>query len=144
MNAPGVYNLGQVAITTAVTDYVMTISGNGAEAPDAYLDGLDGITAASLQVQFQYGSGGLTALVRVQTRLDTTNWLDIAAFAFTTSTAVKVANLSGLLSKAVTSYAALSTDAVNDGLLGSQFRALLTSTGTYAGNTSVAASMVAR
>jgi len=94
-------------------------------------DGLDGMTAVTLEVSFLYGSGGSTCSVTVQTIFDDTNWRDIARFDFTTASATKHCNLEGLLSKAVTSYAALASEGVYDGVLGDQLRAVITSVGTY-------------
>ncbi len=119
---PGVYTLAARQITTALS----------AEAQTAIAD-LDGATAVSIDVNFAYGSGGSTAVVVVQTSLDGgTTWRDIAYFSFGTATAVKYANVSGLTAKATGAYAALAADGVNDGLLGNQLRAVITTTGTYA------------
>ncbi len=118
----GTYTLAARQITTALTSEAQTAVAN-----------LDGATAVSITASFSYGSGGSTALAVVQTSCDGgTVWLDIAGFAFTTATAVKYANLSGLTAKSAGAYAALSTDGVNDGLLCPQLRAVLTTTGTYA------------
>lgn len=118
---PGVYALAVDQITVAQT----------AQAFTAITD-LDGATAVTIECQFQYGSGGSTASATVQTSFDGgSTWRDIARCDFTTSTAVKHFNLSGLLSKAATPYAALNSEGVNDGVLGNQLRAIVTSTGTY-------------
>ena len=57
---------------------------------------------------------------------------------FATTSAVKYANLSARLSKAVTSYADLSAEGVFDAVLGDRLRAVVTTTGTYAGSTLLA------
>lgn len=94
------------------------------------------MTALTLVATFGYGSGGTTASATVQTSADGgTTWLDIARFDFTTASAKKVANLSGLLSKAVAAYAALASEGVFDGVLGTQLRAMVTTTGTYVNST---------
>jgi len=122
---PGVYTLASVAITAPLTASVQT--------PIVNLEGLTGVT---LDVAFGYGSGGTTAVVVVQTSSDGgTIWRDVAYFAFTTASASKYANLSGLTPKSVAAYAALAMDGVNDGLLGDQLRAVITTTGTYVGTT---------
>ncbi len=150
MNNPGPFDLGSLSgITTPLTAHIITLGTSGTEVNQPFRSGLDGILAASLQVDFTYGAGGTNAFVLIQTRLDTSNWLDVARFDFTTASARKVANLSGLISKAVAAYAALSVEGVNDGLLGPDWRAALTTTGTYAASaqgvpTSVAARLVAR
>jgi len=118
----GVYNLAAEQITVART----------ADAMSAITD-LGGMTAVTLVAQFSYGSGGTTAAAVVQTSFDGgTTWVDIARFDFTTASAVKVATLSGSLSKAVTAAAALGSEGVFDSTLGDRLRAVLTTTGTYA------------
>lgn len=104
---------------------------------------LEGMAAVSLEANFQYGSGGAACSAIVATSFDGgTTWRHIARFDFATATAVKVANLSGLLSKAVAAYADLASEGVNDGLLGGQLAVYLVSTGTYTNtNLSVRASV---
>lgn len=121
----GVYTLSSLAVSTALTSSAQTA-----------IEDLDGATAVTLEAQFQYGSGGTTCVVVVQTSFDGGSvWRDIARFDFTTASATKHANLSGLLSKAVTAYAALGSEGVYDGVLGDRLRAVITSTGTYANTT---------
>lgn len=120
----GLFTLAARQLTAAIA----------AEAQSPIQD-LEGMTAVTLEASFTYGSGGGTAIVAIQTTFDGTNWLDIARFDFATATAKKVANLSGLLSKAVTSYAVLAAEGLLDGVLGNQLRAVITSTGTYVGST---------
>jgi hypothetical protein len=122
---PGVYTLASLGITTALTDSAQTA-----------IDDVAGMTAVTLEASFSYGSGGTTCIAYVQTTFDGgTTWRDIARFDFATATAVKVANLSGLLSKAIAAYAALSAEGVLDGVLGDRLRVKVTSTGTYVGST---------
>lgn len=128
----GIYQLATRQITIPLTGEIETA-----------LSSLEGITALTITAQFQYGSGGTTVVADIQTTLDGTTWLDVAQFNFTTSTALKYANLSGLTPKSAGAYAPLSGDGVNDGLIGNQFRAVLTSTGTYAG-TVISVSLSAR
>ncbi len=97
--------------------------------------------SAVIQAIFTYGSGGTTFSLWVQTSLDGgTTWYDIFNMAGTTASLSKLANLSAL-TPVTTLYTptagALSANTVKDGLLGSQFRTLLTTTGTYAGSTSL-------
>ena len=79
--------------------------------------------------------GGTTAKAWVQVTLDDgQTWLDIACFAFTTSSAVKVINLSGLtpVTTAITpSDGAMADNTVQDGIHGSAMRVKVTTTGTY-------------
>lgn len=103
------------------------------------IDDLDGMSAVTLDVKFSYGSGGSTVSVIVVTSFDGGSSLrHLARFDFTTSSAVKTANLSGLLSKAVGAYADLAAEGVNDGMLGNMLAVLITTTGTYAGSTTIA------
>lgn len=127
MDSPGVYTLAAVNLTVALS----------AQA-QSRLEDLDGIAGVTLECDFNYGSGGTTCIVLAQTSLDGgTVWLDIARFDFATASRKAVCNLSGLLSKAVTTYAALSAEGVMDGVLGPMLRAVVSSTGTYV-NTTVA------
>lgn len=125
MDNPGTYALVALGITVPL-----------AASAQASIANLDGMTALTLIATFGYGSAGTTASVTVQTSADGgTTWLDIARFDFTTASAKKVANLSGLLSKAVAAYAALASEGVFDGVLGTQLRAVVTTTGTYVNST---------
>lgn len=133
MDAPGTYTLAALGITAALAAQAQTA-----------ITGLDGMTAVTLVATFGYGSGGSTASVTAQTSVDGgTTWLDIARFDFTTASTKKVANLSGLLSKAVAAYAALGSEGVTDGVLGTQLRAVVTTTGVYV-NTTLDVRAVAR
>lgn len=145
MNAPGLYNLGVAAIAAAQTSPVILTQGNIQGAAAAYLHGLDGMLSATLYADFIYGSGGTSLAALVQTSFDGgETWLDVARFDFVQASRIAVANLSGLLSKAVTTYAALSAEGVNDGVLGPLWRASYTSVGIYAGNTRLSLRLGAR
>lgn len=125
MDNPGAKNLAVLNVTTALAAQAQTA-----------IDDLDGMTAVTLTAEFGYGSGGTTCSAVVQTTFDGgTVWWDIARFDFTTATRKAACNLEGLLSKAVTTYAALASESVFDGVLGNQLRAVVTSTGTYANTT---------
>ncbi len=135
----GIYNLGDEAVTVAVTNSVITDGVSSAGVAQGFIDGLDFMAAVTLQANFTYGSGGTTCKVDVETSLDQgLSWVPIARFAFLLASAEKLFNLSGLTPKttAVTP-ATLSDDSVVDGILGDRLRCRITSTGTYAGNTSV-------
>jgi len=135
MNSPGAYTLAAATITNALSAQAQTA-----------IEDLDGMLSMTVVARFVYGSSGTTAVALIQTSLDGgTIWHDIARFDFTTASAVKYANLSGLTYKAAaSSLAALSGEGQNDGVLGPMVRAVLTTTGTYAGGTLLDVRMVAR
>lgn len=134
MNNPNPYVLFNAAITVALS----------AQAQTAIAD-LEGMTAMSLVAVFTYSSGGTSVAALVQTSIDGgTSWLDIARFDFTTASARKFANLSGLTYKAAGALASLSAEGQNDGLLGPRVRAVITSVGTYGAGTTLDLRMVAR
>lgn len=124
---PGNLSLGDIGITTAGTQ----IGGQAAN--------LDGLAAVTLQARFVYGSGGTKTTVYFQTSLDQgATWVDIACITFTTSSAAKLVNLSGLTPKTTEvtpGDGALADDTCVDGILGDRLRAKVISTGTYAGST---------
>jgi hypothetical protein len=125
MDNPGVYPLASLNLTAALSAQVQT----------AIID-LDGMTAVTLDAEFGWGSGGVTATAKVQTSFDGgTVWFDVAEFDFTTASRKAVCNLSGLLSKAVATYTALSSEGVIDGVLGNMLRTVVSTTGTYANTT---------
>ena len=107
-----------------------------------------GLESVTLQANFTYGSGGTTATVWVQTSYDGgLTWNDIANFAFTTSSLRQVVNLSAL-TPVTTAYTptdgTLASNTVKDGMLGHQYRTKTTSTGTYAGGTTLRVDLLAR
>lgn len=122
---PGDYSLCDLAITSALSGVAQTPIQN-----------LEGILATTIEAKFSYGSGGTSLKAYVQVTLDDgQTWVDVASFAFTTSSATKLINLSGLTPKttAVTpSDGALTDDTCIDGILGSAMRVKVTSVGTYA------------
>lgn len=140
MNNPGLKNLGDQAITVALTNEVITDGNDSNE----YIDDLDGMVAGTIYCNFGYGSGGTTCIVKVQTTLDGTNWIDIARFDFAQASRHAHCNLSGLTPATVATVAALSAEGRLDGILGSKMRTSVTSTGTYAGSTTVAVRLQAR
>lgn len=146
---PGIKNLASVALAAlnaATTQTVVTSVADQQGVTQAYVDGLEGMLSASIEANFTAGSGGTSVKAIVETTFDQgVTWIEVARFAFTTSNATKVVNLSGL-TPVTTVYApvALSDDAVKDGLLGPRFRASILTTGTYAGNAALALRLVAR
>lgn len=98
------------------------------------------VEALAVHATFAYGSNGTSAKAWLQTSLDGgVSWMDIANFAFTTSAAKRCYNLTAV---AVTSIAtpvdgSLSDNTAVNGFLGALFRVKLTTTGTYAGASSL-------
>ncbi|NGO50432.1 hypothetical protein [Allomesorhizobium camelthorni] len=138
MERPGIYDLGTATITAAVTDSVITEGVSAAGVAQELIDRLEGMASATLYCEFVYGSGGTTCAVIVQTSINQgSDWIDVCRFDFTTANASKTANLSAEAAAAVAAVAALSVEGKVDGVLGDRLRAKVTSTGTYAGNTSV-------
>lgn len=125
MDSPGTYDLSVFSLTAALS----------AQAQTAITD-LQGMSDVTLEFELAYGSGGASIGAVVQTSLDGgTTWRDIARADFTTASAVKHCNLNGELSKAMTAYAVLDSEGVNDGILGDRLRAVITSVGTYVNTT---------
>lgn len=93
----------------------------------------------ALHAEIVVAGGGTTAKAWVQTSLDGgASWMDIANFAFTTSSAKRAYNLTDV---AVTSIATPSDGTLTDntavnGFLGPIYRVKLTTTGTYTGASS--------
>lgn len=140
----GPYNLGDRAITTALTNEVITDSTSSSNEDQEFIDGLDWMAALTLFVNFTYGSGGTTCLVYVQTCLDGVNWIDLARFDFAQASAAKHCTISGLAETNPAAVAALGSESKLSGILGDRLRAKVTSTGTYGGNTSVSVRAVVR
>jgi hypothetical protein len=125
-----VQTLRNSTITTAVTGDVAS----GVLA-------LGRVEVLTLFATFAYGSGGTTAKAWVQTTLDGgATWVDIASFAFTTSSASRAYNLTAaaVTSIATPSDGTLADNTAVNGLLGEQYRVKLTTVGTYAGSTTLA------
>lgn len=124
MDAPGSYTLAALGITAALSAQVQT--------PIA---GLEGMASVTIEAAFAYGSGGTSCSAVVQESMDGgTLWRDIARFDFTTSSDVRYSTLSAV-AKSNVAYAALASAGVNDGLLGTQLRAVVTSVGAYVNTT---------
>jgi hypothetical protein len=125
--------------------YAGTITAALSAQQQTPIEDLEGILSASIVARFVYGSGGTTAVALIETSLDGgTIWHSIARFDFTTASAVKYVNLSGLTAKGATALSSLGSEGVTDGILGPMVRAVITSTGTYAGGTLLDVRMVAR
>jgi hypothetical protein len=97
--------------------------------------------SAALQANLVYGSGGTTIDAWVQTSLDGgATWTDVANFHLTTSSARKIVNLSSLTpetTQVTPTDGSLSANTAQDGVIGSLWRVKYTTTGTYAGSTTL-------
>lgn len=93
-----------------------------------------------IEAAFLYGSGGTTAKFWIQTRVKDGTWRDIANFAFLLAAATKWHSLKAEIAVAAArtaSDAALADDTILDGFIGDEIRVKYTTTGTYAGATSI-------
>lgn len=135
MNLPGVYAFS-AQVSAAGTQVTSTI------------DNLEGMLAASISIQLLYGSGGTTVDAYIQTSIDgKKTWQDVAHAAFTTASATKQFNVSGLtpkLTPATPGDGVLAADTAVDGVLGPSWRMKVVSVGVYGASTLVAAGLVAR
>lgn len=126
-------------ITGAVTGIVSAI-----------VKGLVGINSLAMQANFTYGSGGTNATVWVQTSLDSgVTWIDIASFQFLLASLRKLSVVTMFPSTAFAANTTatdgtLTANTVLNGLIGDQLRTKLTTTGTYAGGTSLAVDIVGK
>jgi hypothetical protein len=133
MIVPGARAFANVGITVATT-YTSEI-----------LTRLEGMKRLSIQAILTYGSGGTVVKVYMQTTLDQgVTWFDVACLTFATATAKRGANVISNTSVATFTPAevTLTDNTVLSGPLGDQIRYKAVSTGTYAGNTSLAVKVV--
>jgi len=95
--------------------------------------------SAAFQANFAPGTGGTSATFYVQTSTDgQKSWVDVVNFAFTTSAARQLVNLSALTpvtSLYTATDGALASNTIKDGLLGQLWRVKYTITGSYVGAT---------
>ena len=101
----------------------------------------------AVQSKFLYGSGGTNLKVWLQTSFDDgATWRDIANHAFLLAALNKVSTINLSVAMAapaiVVSDGALADDTIVQGLLGDRLRVKYTSTGTYAGATSLQVDLV--
>lgn len=125
---PEILNLGDFPISMAATK------------EGTPLTNLVGMSTLTLSARFEYGSGGTTTIGKIQTSLNQgSTWIDIARFDFATAGLEKIINLTRNV--AITSpYTVidLAAEGSINGILGDRLRAIVTSTGTYAGSTVLA------
>jgi len=134
MNNPGIYDLGDFAVTAADT------------AIGEPVLGLAGVAEIDVQLRLAYGSGGATVKAYVQSSLDQgATWFDLWCLAATTASKTRARRLKPDGVEQTPTDGALADDTVATGIvLGDRFRLKLVSTGTYAGNTVLSARIHAR
>lgn len=131
MTKLGSFKLCDRAITTPVTGEAQTA-----------ITGLVGARAVTIETRFDCDGGGGECRVWIQTALDKggVTWMDVACFAFTTSSAVRLVNLSAMTpfsSQVTPTNGALADNTCVDGVLGISLRALVTVSGSAYSNTSL-------
>lgn len=145
-NASGIPTNGQrisilpaKTITTALT---ADTSGQGGAVGVTGIQGAQYIGAVAV---FTYGSGGTTTKAWLQTSFDGgVTWHDIASFAFALASLTKVAALTTRVAAthATPTDGTLADNTINNGLIGGRLRVKITSTGTYAGSTTLRINLV--
>lgn len=136
MAAPNLnaFILGSRTITAALSDAVITEGTSSAGQSQAFWDRLAGINALTIEAAFTYGSAGTTAILRIDTALGSgAVWRNIARIDFATASLVRAFTISRT-ALALSTIADLSSESMVN-FLGDRFRARLTTTGIYAGNT---------
>lgn len=139
LNGRDILLLPATTITTAVTG--VSTGAVGAAAGTTVGNGVRYLAAYAV---FVYGSGGTTAKAWVQTSFDDgVTWFDIINFAFATASLSKVAavNIGLAATHATPTDAALADNTINNGLIGDRIRLKYTTTGTYAGGTTLKISL---
>jgi len=129
--------LPATVITTAVTNLTGPV-----------VTGLLGMQVLTCQAALTYGSGGTNVTAYVQTTFDGgVTWVDIVCFQFTTATARAINSVRSaaiVTANYTPTDGSLAANTIKDGLLGDQLRVKYTSTGTYAGNTTLSVTAVAK
>jgi len=103
------------------------------------------VESLAIYIVFTYGSGGTTCRVWVQTSFDGgVTWMDIADFSATTASLTRAYHLTDAAVTAIATPAdgALAANTSVNGFLGPIFRTKVTSTGTYAGGTTLSVSVL--
>lgn len=104
-------------------------------------------TSLTLYSNFDYGSGGTTVKVYLQTTFDGGDtWVDIAQHAFATADAKKISKVTRNVAAAAGSSAvdaALSDNTILEGIVGTHARIKVVSDGTYAGSTTLTLDVLA-
>lgn len=142
VSTAGARRFALLSVTT-ITAAVTGITVNGGPIVD-----LTDIVVASFQATFVYGSAGTSAKFWIQTSFDAgVTWVDIANFAFTTSSLRAISSVRAatvVAANYTATDATLADNTIKDGLLGDRLRVKYTTTGTYAGSTTIAIDAVTK
>jgi hypothetical protein len=137
--------LGAFGLTAngAASDLSITAPGTTICTPVTDLVGMQALRVA---LRFLWGSGGTNVRAFVQTSEDGNIWDDIACVLFGIESESVRLNFSALTPKAQTTPTdgAMADDTLVDGLIATQVRLKVVSTGIYAGNTLLSARITAR
>ncbi len=107
------------------------------------VSGLHGMKSLSVEANFVYGSGGTTIDVWIQTSLDGgANWIDIMQFQLVLTSLRKIHTVVipavvATRTNVTPLTGTLGDNLIQDGILGDTIRALVTTVGTYAGDTTL-------
>ena len=119
-----------------------TITGAVSNQLSAVIQGLAQAKYLAVEAEFNYGSGGTTVDAYVQTSLDGgATWIDIMNFHFTTTSGNRVSAVvtsTALAANVTPTDGSLTASTILSGLLGDRIRVKYTTTGTYAGGTTLA------
>jgi hypothetical protein len=149
MNNPGTFNLGDAPLATinaATIATVITAATDEGGDPVGYIGDLDGMSSAGLGINFNYGSGGTSIKVIIETSdNDGATWTEVWRAALTTAAKEQKINLT-TNTPVTTPYVpvALSDDTTKDGIIGTRWRARILTVGVYAGNTILSIRLTAR
>lgn len=109
--------------------------------------GMAGARYLTVEAILTVVGGGTTVKIWIQTTLDGgVTWIDVMNFAFTNTTASKISAVvasTALAAAGTPGDATLADNTILSGLLGSQFRAKYTTTGTFTGATTLKVTGVA-
>lgn len=138
MDNPGVFTLGDLAVTTAGTQI-----GDGTTT---VVEDLDGMAECDVFFRFQYGSGGTKIQVFFQTSFDEgQTWIDLYCFEATTASVTKAVTINPNGSIVTPTDGALADNTLSSALvLGDRVRMKTVVTGTYAGSTVLSGRISAR
>jgi len=124
----------QTLIPSTTLAAATTVTGDDIGVPEGW-------RGLSVQAVFTRAGGGTTCDVFIQTSLDDgTTWVDIAQFAFTTTTATRIHGVRSAIALAANvtpTDGSLADNTILDGLMGDRVRCKYVTVGTYTGASSI-------